>query len=519
MNVLYRLPAARRLALAGALVAPAFLTPGCTDLDEETFGVIPSDQFYRTEAEVLAGVAPVYAQLRAALWAYHNLSQISSDETIVPTRGSDWFDAGRWLAIHRHTWDPGLVDLNDAWNDAFTGVARANVFLRALEDAATVVPNREVFIAEARALRAYYYYQLVDLFGDVPLVGDEAGEYLADPDNPPTQSARADVYEFIVSELEDVRGTLPAEWPGDFGRMTQGAADAMLANLFLNAPVFTGTVATGGLQPGGERLNDAIEAANRVIDSGRYELVEDWFSNFSPSNANHPEHLFVVQHLGQDGLGLTFPMRYMHYNQFSPSAWNGFATIAETYAAFDEDDGRRGIFLVGQAFSFETGEPINDRNGDPLFFDPEIPDPTQASEGAGVRIAKFPPDVAGNFEGNHNNDYAFFRLAEMYLIRAEAYARQGNVAGAVADLNTVRARVAPALNPADYNAGNILDAVLNERLFELMYEAKRRQDLIRFGRYNDALSTRGASAPFRVVFPIPQTQIDANPNLAQNTGY
>ena len=155
------------------LGSPALLSlQACTDLGETPVSAITPENFYRNEQEVLGGLASVYASLRSSLWNYYNLSEISSDEFIVPTRGSDWFDNGRWLQIHRQLWEANSSatgeDINGAWVDAFTGVARANVLLGAMANVS--VTNQEVIDAEIRTLRAFYYYMLMDMFGGVPIV-------------------------------------------------------------------------------------------------------------------------------------------------------------------------------------------------------------------------------------------------------------------------------------------------------------------------------------------------------------
>ena len=536
--------ATRALALA-ALAAPAFGLAACTDLTVDPFSSVNPENFYRTDAEVLAALSPVYSQLRATLWEYHNLSQVSSDETIVPTRGSDWADGGRWLEMHRQAWTPTMVDLNGAWVSSFTGIARANSIIRDLGP--LTVPNKDGLIAEARALRAFYYYQLLDLFGRVPIVapppGAPAEDFIVDPDNPPAQRSREEVFDFVVAELQAARSGLPVEGAGNGGRMSQGAVDAMLANLYLNAPVYTGTVTAAGLQRGREMWAEAEAAATRVID-GPYELVEGadaWFQMFSAENENNPEFIFVVQHLAEQGFGMSFPNRALHYNSFSGGAWNGFSTIAETYNAFNQNDPRIGIFAVGQAINYDTGEPIENRQGDPLVFTIDFPGGvTNTNEGGGVRINKFAPDpdLTASINGNHSNDYPYFRLGEMYLIRAEARFEQDNSSGALADLNALRERLREDSDgdgdidgPALLTSVNA-ETILNERLYELTYEAKRRQDLIRadvsineFGGGMDNLFTRpwsfkDATAGYRVLFPIPQQQIDASDGtLTQNPGY
>lgn len=490
---------------------------GCTDLNEEVFGAITAENFYQTDEEVIAAMAPVYAQLRNTLGDYHNMTQVSSDETLVPTRGSDWFDGGVWLDSHRHTWNPNHPHLNGAWVGDNTGIARANAVLETLDGS-----DKDQVIAELRALRAFYYYQLMDMFGGVPIVGDD--EWTVDPKNPPPRNTRTEVFNFIEQELTAARASLPDQYDASgYGRMTKGACDAMLANIYLNAEVFTGTVTAGGLQAGAARWQDAVAAVDRVINSGLYQLEANWFDNFDGDNSSSAEHIFIVAHLAESGLGVNFVHRALHYSQFTPSPWNGFATLAETFYAFDQDDQRMGIFLEGDQVNVETGDPVNNRQNERLNFTPEIVDITDATEGEGVRIYKFPADP--NHVGPDNgNDYAFFRLAEMYLIKAEALNELNGPNQESIDLiNTLRARVFEPDEPialADYPTQQALrDRILEERLFELTYEAKRRQDLVRHGKFTDPWTFKNESEPFRILFPVPQVQLDANPNMIQNPGY
>ena len=505
------------------LVPSSLVLHGCTDLGEDTFGIVTPDQFYETDEQIISALAPVYSQFRALLWSYHNLSQVSSDETLVPTRGSDWFDGGRWLSIHRHTWDPGLSDLNGAWNDAYTGIARANGLLQILEESG----NTDAALnAEIRTLRAFYYFVLMDLFGNVPIVGDD--EYVIDSENPPVNENRSLVYQFVVSELTGVVSALPAQWTGlNQGRVTQGAANAMLATLYLNGNVFTKNSneinVTGSNACSPSDCQNAVAAADAVINSGMYSLLADFHGNFAVENAGSPEFVMEVQHLNQPGLGMTFPMRALHYNQGTPSPWNGFATLAHIYDAFDNDDARKQIFLAGQAVNYETGEDVKNRQGEPLIFIPEIGDVTNATEGAGIRILKFPFDV-NNAGGDMSNDYAWWRLSEMYLIKAEALNELNGPTQEVIDLiNVVRERAFDPDKPivlSDYPDKTAMrDRIMNERLFELTYEARRRQDLIRAGKFTAPWEYKERLDGHLVLFPIPQTQLDANPNLTQNPGY
>ncbi len=528
------------LVMVALVAAPAALLQGCTDLEEETFGVVTPDNFFQSDAEVLAAVAPVYAQLRAGLWQYHNMSQHTSDETLVPVRGTDWDDAGRWRSMNQHTWDKFLVDLNDAWVDAFTGVARANTVIDAINNATADIADKDQLIAELRFLRAFYYFQLLDFFGRVPIV--EEAE--VDTDNPPANASRAEVFNFVESELLAVRDALPDSWgSANFGRATRGAANALLARLYLNAEILAGTLTASGVTKAAPRWSDALNAASAVISSNQYSLTSDYLDNFRVNNHTSPELIFVTPTLAKGGLGLTFIMRTLHYNQIPQTPWNGFIVLADVFNSFDPDDRRADVFLVGQmyeapnqgcigneCFSDTDSAPLLDRKGNPLVFTPELfqPDgnpvpltdtqgPRNVDEGSGVRVVKWEIDPSRE-GGDNGNDYAWLRLGEMYLIRAEANFELGNSAAALNDLNVLRER---AFGDSDHNLTTVTaDIILQERQFELLWEAVRRQDLIRHDLYTTkSWDWKQRNDPFRVVFAIPQVQIDANPNLTQNAGY
>ncbi len=515
-----------RGAAVGALLLLQPLLLGCTDLTEVPKSSATPDNFFTTEEEILGGLAGVYAQMRSTLTGYgdyYNVIEVSSDEMVVPTRGQDWKDDGRWLELDGHTWQPispaGLTDLNGAWNAPWTGVARANVMLEAL-DKVTLPDAFETSVrAELRSLRAYYFYLLQDLFGGVPLATDSKVE-------PRPRATRQEVFDFIRTELTAARADLPVGWPGAFsGRFTKGAADAILASLYINAAVFTkdqGISTTGynscstvtiGV---GTACDSAIAAADRILNAGVYTLAANWRDNFVATNDQSPENILVVKLVAQPDLGFRLFQATLHYNQFNPTPWNGFSSLVDVYNQFDANDQRIQSFLVGQQVNLETNQPVNDRQGNPLNFTVAIGDVTAANEREGARIGKWV------FDPNHNgpdngNDFAVFRLAEIVLIKAEALnEKTPGDAAALSLVNTIRAR---AFNPDQPLATIDQAAILRERLFELIFEGKRRTDLVRFGQFDDAWTFKAASAAFRVLMPIPQTQMDANPLLVQNAGY
>ena len=532
-----------------ALLAAPLVVAGlsCTELTEVPHDALTPDNAFKTEAELLAGVAAVYAGLRPIEWVgYITLQDLTADVSIVPTRGSDWYDNGRWLEMHRQTWTENsgsaLDDMNGAWNNLFAGIAKANLMIDVVTKAGG--PNAPRTLAELRTLRVWYYYMLQDMFGGVPLVDQHSSK--------PTQVARAtreEIFNFMESELIASVPDLPDAWPAaGYGRITKGAANAILASLYINAGVFkksaapdadqgisattynscSGVTVTGGANA----CTAAINAANAVINSGQYSLAPNWRDNFDQDNHTSPENIFVIVYTaeGSQGLGGNWPFRTLHYNQLNSgwgSPWNGFATLAETYAQFEATDVRRGMWLEGQAVSYETGAPVNDRSGNPLIFTAAIPDANQANEAHGVRFNKFPPIPSAPTGNGMPNDFPFFRLSEMYLIKAEAENEQAQTATArttVATVHNLRNAANPV--PAGMTQQQMRDYILRERLLEFAGEGKRRTDMVRHGKFLNQWSTTmlngktsKTSEPYRVLFPIPVTQLGSNPLLVQNFGY
>jgi hypothetical protein len=285
-------------------------------------------------------------------------------------------------------------------------------------------------------------------------------------------------------------------------------------------------VQADGLHKGPARWQDAINECDVLLNdpTKQYQLETTWRNNFTADNYGSKEIIMAAKFAHADGLGLDFLMRALHYNQYTPSPWNGFSTLADTYAAFDPNDIRRQVFLAGQAYNIETGAPVTDRAGNNLIFDPNIPDPTAAPENAGVRITKWPNDPQ-HVAQNNGNDYATFRLAEIYLIKAEAMNELGQTAAAVALVNgSTRARAFAGSTPKPIVATTqqqFRDAILQERLFELLAEGKRRQDLIRMGVYTTGpwYYVNRPTPAYKILMPIPQGELDNNPLLVQNPGY
>ncbi len=520
------------------LVAPLLLVgQSCTELTETPHDALTPENAFKTDQELLAGVAAVYAQLRSTEWVgYITLQDLTTDVSIVPTRGSDWYDNGQWLDLHRQTFTANsagtLAFLTGAWNDQFSGVAKANLMIDVIQRADLTEARKDSTLAELRTLRAWFYYMLQDMFGGAPplVTTTELQQY--------PSSTRAEIFQFIETELTESAANLPPTRPaGSYGRVTKGAANAILASLYLNAGVFSKDAGVGptsynscaGIQVSGgkDACEAAVDAADAVINSGVYSLGVPWARNFAHDNHTSPENIFVIVYTseGTQGLGLTWPMRTLHYNQLNTgwgSPWNGFATLAETYQQFEPTDERRGMWLAGQAFSFETGQPVNDRTGNPLIFTAQIPDADQANEAHGVRFNKFPPLPSASTGSGHPSDFPYFRLSEMHLTKAEALLELNQTGAALTELQ----RVHNLRNPGNPVTSVSRDAILRERLLEFAGEGKRRSDLIRHGKFLQQWSFSMLNGkedqtgnPHLILFPVAVTTLGANPNLRQNPGY
>jgi len=579
----------RVAALLSILVFPFVLSSCDSQLDQETFGQIERGSFPTNAEEFRSVAAATYAPLRNFQFSPLNLAEHSSDETMVPTRGGDWADGGQWRRLTQHAWAANHPELNPSWNSFQTGISRTNSVLTSVAAAeALSETQKSQFAAEMKFMRAYYYYWLMDFFGGVPIVV-EGGSDLDFPtqaeistENPPPQNTRKEVYDFILQELvgatsdnisvSDVEN--PAEGSAlanlqpkgdiEYGRATRGAGYALLARLLLNAEVYAVPIGgpdgsgIGALGNGPELYEEAVAAADQVLNSPNYSLEDNYYDNFSADNFASDEIIFAATYNAKDGQGFQVQQAMMHYNQpWKAGPWNGFTTIAEFYDSYDNvpnNEVRQNQFMEGpqyaspsegchgdNCFSDPDSDPVTARNSDTqVNFTPEIPSlilegDEPALESPGARPLKFELDP-GAQTSNMGNDFPHFRLAEMYLIKAEALtaANDAPTGEAVTAFDMVRTRTgADALGSPPGSASEMYQLILQERGFEFHFEMLRRQDQIRYEFAHDqshvdtpnAPSYTGPwqfktnSAPCRALFPIPESQLSVNPELDQNPQY
>ena len=584
-----------RLTALLLILALPFAIAACdSQLEQETFGQIEQGQFPSNASEFRSSAAAAYAPLRNIQFSPFNIVEHTSDEVMVPTRGGDWADGGQWRRLTQHEWTPTHPELNPTWGTLQTGVSRTNSLLATIDAAGSLSDQQKAsFSAEMRFLRAYYYYWLMDVWGGVPVVveaGNTQYDFIAQDsvstENRPPHNTRKAVFDFLLRELvgvssdnisvEDVNNpadgsvlaNLSPKGEIEYGRATRGAGYGLLARLLLNAEIYavelggpngqgSGEDISGLLGSGPELYAEAVAAADQVLNSGRYALSDDYFEPFSADNAGNDEILFAATYNAKDGQGFQKEQAMLHYNQpWKQGPWNGFTTIADFYNSYEHVDGndvRQDQFMVGPqyeqpnqncagdgCFSDPNSDPVLARNSDKqINFTPEVPSlilegDTEALEEPGARPLKFEldPNAAASHMGN---DFPLIRLAEMYMIKAEALTAMGQIGAATAPFNTVRTRTgAERLTGTPSESEEMYELILQERGFEFHYEMLRRQDQIRYefahgmdrsdepyapsftGPWRFKQKTSGS---FRALFPIPENQISVNPRLDQNPGY
>ncbi len=468
----------------GLILAVFIMTTfqSCTNLDEELYSDVTPDNFFKTQEEFISALGAAYTQFGNYAsndpWTLHELS---TDEMVTPTRGQDWDDGGTLRRMHYHSYTKEDGFMNGGWDFGFGGVNTSNRLIFQFEDlvkkGSVKREDADAFIAELQTVRGFFYWQLVDLYGNVPLVTDFAKAEAA----PPTKS-RKDVYDFIVADLEAAVPKLSEAVDGTtYGRMNKWAGYTLLAKLYLNAGVYSGTA----------QWDKVITACDAVINSGKYSLESNYFANFNTNNSGSKEFIFAIPYDEVFYGGFNLPARTLHYGSqatynLTQQPWNGYCTMEEFYNSYDNADLRkgdvgtltspavkRGNFIAGYQYKASGGfvtddgfeVPIPGRSPVPLLGDPDgnklnlgnigsgQPQVNelgpQAYRQSGVRVGKWEFANGANPD-RLDNDYAVFRYADVLLMKAEALFRKGQIATALGLVNQIRSRAGvPALTTLD----------------------------------------------------------------------
>ncbi len=472
----------------------------CDDfLDRPPLGEIQEVNFFQTQEDAVLATNGVYNSLRRwFITGGFPILDILSDEA---SKGSNPTDASFLNEYEQFTFAPSQGLVNQMWSNLYIGVRRANSVIQNVPDIDMNPDLRNRLVAEARFLRAYFYFELVRAYGDLPKVTS------TQPDPSLTRSPAQEIYdEIIIPDLMFARENLPEKSQyasGDLGRATRGAATGMLAKVYLFLDDFA----------------QAESFALEVINSGEYSLDPDFSNVFAENNVQGIEAIFEVSSIsdnfndGGNQYANTFGVR-------GPNG-KGWGFVRPTFDFIN---------------SFEEGDPRLDQtviflddviDGEEIIGDDGTPDTTMV-DGEIVEIETYVEKmwVAGDIPNvSFGSNRHILRYADVLLIAAEASNQNGNTTQALMFLNMVRERARggnPDLLPdiTETDQATLRRLIIDERSYELSFEGHRYLDLVRTGLASEILGPLGFQVGKHELLPIPQAEIDITEGrLTQNPGY
>ena len=569
--------------IIGSMLLSSILLASCS-LDETPRSKFSEEEAFSTPKLVYVNtVANVYSSIGNGLYgsdggSVHTFQEFSSDASMIPGRQGDWLDGGAWQNIFLHNFESSVSKYNDVWNNLYRVIGLANSSIDRLNKYLGEHPEYAEYVYELRALRAVYYYYVMDLFGQVPLV--VSSEVSA---NEVDQSNRSDVFKFVTSELAECIPHLSdskSQNEGEYyGRITKAVAYMCMAKCAINAPVYTiddttptsysafvGTdksgKATASEEQGktvsemGKNINITLDGKTRnawetaaycadQIASLGYRLQPSYADNFIVANQNSVENIWTrpndcVNYKIED-YNIVRTLHYNHGGAIGYQGWNGACSSKQQmlvygYGTANPDPRLKLNFYTDKDYMEETGKAVEDgATGKDLEYMPlavkvdfSAADDPHAMKCAGARMKKYEFDKSTTQQYSFNNDLVIWRYADALLLKAEAEYRMGNKAEALTIVNEVRGRVA-----ATPRTELTLNDILDERMLELAWEGVRRQDQIRFCTFTEPTAdrfngvTHNASAGdynddtqgYTMVYPIPYAVLNLNKKLGQNPGY
>lgn len=569
--------------IIGSMLLSSILLASCS-LDETPRSKFSEEEAFSTPKLVYVNtVANVYSSIGNGLYgsdggSVHTFQEFSSDASMIPGRQGDWVDGGAWQNIFLHNFESSVSKYNDVWNNLYRVIGLANSSIDRLNKYLDEHPEYAGYVYELRALRAVYYYYVMDLFGQVPLV--VSSEVSA---NEVAQSNRSDVFKFVTSELAECIPHLSdskSQNEGEYyGRITKAVAYMCMAKCAINAPVYTiddttptsysafvGTdksgKATASEEQGktvsemGKNINITLDGKTRnawetaaycadQIASLGYRLQPSYADNFIVANQNSVENIWTrpndcVNYKIED-YNIVRTLHYNHGGAIGYQGWNGACSSKQQmlvygYGTANPDPRLKLNFYTDKDYMEETGKAVEDGATDkPLEYMPlavkvdfTAADDPHAMKCSGARMKKYEFDKSTTQQYSFNNDLVIWRYADALLLKAEAEYRMGNKAEALTIVNEVRGRVA-----ATPRTELTLNDILDERMLELAWEGVRRQDQIRFCTFTEPTAdrfkgvTHNASAGdynddtqgYTMVYPIPYAVLNLNKKLGQNPGY
>ena len=569
--------------IIGSMLLSSILLASCS-LDETPRSKFSEEEAFSTPKLVYVNtVANVYSSIGNGLYgsdggSVHTFQEFSSDASMIPGRQGDWVDGGAWQNIFLHNFESSVSKYNDVWNNLYRVIGLANSSIDRLNKYLDEHPEYAEYVYELRALRAVYYYYVMDLFGQVPLV--VSSQVSANEVN---QSNRSDVFKFVTSELAECIPHLSdskSQNEGEYyGRITKAVAYMCMAKCAINAPVYTiddttptsysafvGTDKSGKATASEDQGNTISEMGKKIkipldgetrnawetaaycadqIASLGYRLQPSYADNFIVANQNSVENIWTrpndcVNYKIED-YNIVRTLHYNHGGAIGYQGWNGACSSKQQmlvygYGTANPDPRLKLNFYTDKDYMEETGKAVEDgATGKDLEYMPlavkvdfTAADDKHAMKCAGARMKKYEFDKSTTQQYSFNNDLVIWRYADALLLKAEAEYRMGNKAEALTIVNVVRARVA-----ATPRTELTLNDILDERMLELAWEGVRRPDQIRFCTFTEPTAdrfngvTHNASAGdynddtqgYTMVYPIPYAVLNLNKKLHQNPGY
>jgi len=526
----------------------AIVLGACHKLNVPITSELTPSVFPQDSAQFIQAQGPVYVALRGSYGVeYFFMQTLSTDEEILPARGGNWFNGAENQQMHYHTWNAsnGYMYGMWYWGSTIIGLATQEMALLNQDEPAATTGKAQT-LAELRAVRAFGYYIMMDFFGGVP-IDTTAGSFVGN-----TQSPRATVAAFIESELKTALPYLSSNVnTTTYGRMTKYGAYALLAKLYLNDEYYTGTA----------RYNDCIAACDSIINSGDFALqpMATYFQQFAYNNGpQDKEFIFAIPESPtysegpQSFRGTNLHMRYdpprsekkKFSLSFTPSAPE--STIPSYYAYFnDPGDVRNNQWLTGLQYMKDGVTPVTvttTNQGYDQTYTGSNPSGTYTYQvnltpdiilrqstaafdcgndeiawNMGYRCIKFYPDSTSPSTAM-NNDIPVFRYSDILLEKAEAIMRGGTPTLSQTALSLANELRAQRTTAAAWS--NItLDSIYNERCREFTQESWHRNDMIRFGKYENAWGFKTDADPNHRIYPVPVQAMALNTKLVQNPGY
>jgi len=528
-----------------AIAVAAMFATGCTDLVENPTSEITEENFEPSERDIPNLVAPVYTPLRSFMsccYPYVGMQDESADVSVKPLRpGGTW--GGPYLPWHRHNWAPnhfyvGNFDRTGNWEVFFNGINAANRVLSQVESGEIPIEGepRAKLVAELKVARAFYYMLLMDNFGNVPIVTS------FDTEEPPEQSSRQEVYDFVVQQLTDnIPNLSETVDQSTYGRFNKWAGKMVLAEVYLNAGVYRGDVRDVDAGQNGE-WEKVIQVTNDIINTGRYQLEPDYRASFVRENQSSDEIIFAIPYDEVQAGGNTMHMSNLTSEarqafDMRASPWGGASGQPQFTGSYDEKDQRLEDSWITGTLRGPQGDSVTTyRRNIPRLTDTEYTD--------GYKSEKY--EIYEGLQVSSDVDMPFYRYAETLLMKAEALLRTGRGDQAAEIVTQVRERsfedpadatvtASELKQPSVVNWGIWLDGevvepdtgpeikygrFMDELGWEFAMEGHRRQDMIRFGAFTTKSWFRHeASESYKRLFPIPIVALDTNPNVNQNPGY